>query len=64
VVISDATMAFEPIVLTKRGCAADLMALEQAVTAALTGTATYEIDADSLTITAGGHGLRLVAPTR
>jgi heat shock protein HslJ len=40
------------------------MALEQAVTAALTGTATYKIEANALTLTSGGHGLRLVAPTR
>jgi heat shock protein HslJ len=64
VAISDDTIVFEPVVMTMRACAVELMALEQAVTAALTGTATYKIEANALTLTSGGHGLRLVAPTR
>jgi len=63
--VSGGSIAFGPIVLTKRGCASDVMSLEQAVTATLTGTVAYEIQGNFLTITTGGgRGLRLVAPTR
>ena len=64
IVIASGTIAFEPIVLTKRGCAPEVMSLEQAVIAALTGTASYSIEGNSLTLMAGANGLRLVAPSR
>ena len=62
--ISDDTIVFVSLILTQRNCAADRMSLEEAVIAVLTGTATYKIDANILVLTAGGRGLRLVAPTR
>ncbi len=51
------TLAFGPLMLTKRGCQAGPASVEQAVTSALAGTVTYTIDADLLTIDAGGPGL-------
>jgi heat shock protein HslJ len=59
--IGETTVTFGPIALTEMACGADAMAVEQAVTAALAGTATYEIEADVLTLNAGGVGLLLRA---
>lgn len=57
VAISDATIAFGPIGLTKRACEADAMAVEQAVGAVLAGTVGYTIEAGVLTLDAGRAGL-------
>ena len=45
------------MMLTKRACQAGPSSVEQAVTTVLTGTVDYAIDADLLTIDAGGPGL-------
>lgn len=59
--ISDRRIEFGPIGLTKMACAAGIMAVEQAVTAALRGTVGYIIEADVLTLDSGGTGLILRA---
>ena len=51
------TLAFGPLMLTKRACQAGPSSVESAVTTTLTGTVPYTIDADILTIGAGGPGL-------
>lgn len=55
------TLAFGAIGLTKKACAQGAMAVEQAVTAVLSGTVGYTIEAGTLTLNAGGRGLRLRA---
>ena len=57
VAVTDDTLAFGPMMLTKRACQAGPSSVEQAVTTVLTGTVAYTIDADLLTIDAGGSGL-------
>ncbi len=57
VAVTDDTLAFGPMMLTKRACQAGPSSVEQAVTTVLTGTVSYTIDADLLTIDAGGPGL-------
>ena len=55
--IGDTSIAFGPIGLTKMACEPDAMAVEQAVTSVLQGTVAYVIEADVLTLDAGGTGL-------
>jgi heat shock protein HslJ len=50
-------LTFGPIGLTKKGCEPTTMAVERAITAVLSGTVAYTIDADVLTVTAGDAGL-------
>ena len=57
VAVTADTLAFGPLMLTKRACQAGPASVEQAVTTVLTGTVSYTIDADLLTIDAGGPGL-------
>ncbi len=59
--IADGSITFAAISLTRKGCPPEIMGLEQAVTAVLSGAATYTIAADSLTLMAGAHGLTLRA---
>jgi heat shock protein HslJ len=59
--ITATTLGFGPIVLTKMACGPDAMAVEGAVGAALLGTVAYTIEADTLTLDAGGVGLVLRA---
>ncbi|MBA3877939.1 MAG: hypothetical protein C0498_13640 [Anaerolinea sp.] len=59
--VTDTTLAFGPIGLTKMACAPEAMAVEGAVVAVLSGTVAYTIDAGALTLTAGGTGLMLRA---
>ena len=54
-------IAFGPIGLTKMNCGPEVMAVEQAVTATLSGQVRYTIAAGSLTLDAGGRGLTLRA---
>ena len=61
VAITDETLAFGPIGLTKMACPADAMAVEQAVTDVLRGQVAWAIEADALTLRAGGVGLLLRA---
>lgn len=59
--VAGAAITFRDLVLTKRACAPAVAALEMAVVATLSGTATFLIEADALTLTAGQHGLTLRA---
>ena len=59
--VSDSRMSFGPIALTKMACAEPAMAVEDAVTAVLSGEATYGIEAGTLMVEAGGRGLVLRA---
>ena len=57
------TITFGPLALTKMMCDDDAMRLEQEVTRVLTGTATYSIEAGSLTLMNGTDGLQLTDST-
>ena len=57
------TIAFGPLALTKMMCDDDAMRLEQEVSRVLTGTATYSIEAGSLTLMNGTNGLQLTDST-
>lgn len=61
VVTTDSTMTIGPLVLTKKACAPAAASVEQAVVATLAGPVRYEIEADSLTLSADGSGLMLRA---
>lgn len=61
VIITDTTIEFGPIALTKVACDPSVMAVEQAVTRTLAATVTYRIQADTLMIQAGEIGLMLRA---
>ncbi len=61
VAIDDGTLTFGPIALTEMACAGDAWVVEQAVTAVLRGQVAYAIEADALTLDAGGVGLVLRA---
>jgi heat shock protein HslJ len=51
------TLTVGPIALTKMACAPAAMSVERAFTAVLTGSVSYSIDADVLTIGSGARGL-------
>jgi len=55
--VTDATLAFGPIGLTKMACEPAAMAVEQAMTAVLSGQVGYTIEAGTLTLDAGAAGL-------
>jgi heat shock protein HslJ len=59
--VTDTTLAFGPIVRTTKGCGPDVMAVEEAVMAVLSGQVAYAIEAGGLTLDAGGVGLMLRA---
>lgn len=59
--VTDTTITFAPIALTRMACPDPAMSVEQAVTAVLSGAVAYQIQADTLTLTAGDHGLVLRA---
>ena len=59
--IAGGSITFGTLALTKRPCAAGIAGLEAAIVGALTGTATYTIDATTMTLTSGGSGLSLKA---
>lgn len=61
VAVTDASLEFGPIGLTKMACAPDVMAVERVVTSTLAGSATYRTEAGTLTLDAGGVGLTLRA---
>ena len=56
VAVTADTLEFGPLILTKRACQADPSSVEEAVTKVLTGSVDYTIEADLLTIDAGGPG--------
>jgi heat shock protein HslJ len=55
--VAGGTLAFGPMAVTKMACKADAMTVEQAVLGALSGTATYTLDANTLTIQGPNGGL-------
>jgi len=55
--IENGTLVFGPLSMTKKACASDAAALEQALEATLTGTVHFAIEADALTLNAGASGL-------
>ena len=57
----DGVLTFGPIATTLKMCEEDVAALEQAVTTVLQGEATYDIQADTLTLQNGVNGLVLTA---
>jgi heat shock protein HslJ len=57
------TITFGPLALTKMMCDDDAMRLEQEVSRVLTGTATYSIEAGSLTLMNGTDGLQFTDST-
>ncbi len=61
VTVTDATLTFGPIALTKMACEDGVMQVERAVTAVLSGEVRYTIEAGTLTLDAGAAGLTLRA---
>lgn len=61
VTVTDTTLAFGLIGLTKMACEGGAMEVERAVSAVLTGEVGYEIEAETLTLDAGPFGLMLRA---
>lgn len=59
--VTDASLAFGSIGLTKTACEPPAMAVEAAVIAVLSGGVAYAIEAGTLTLAAGGAGLILRA---
>jgi heat shock protein HslJ len=57
VTVTGDALTFGPLALTKMACDAPLMDLESQITAVLSGTATYEIEAATLTVRNGDAGL-------
>jgi heat shock protein HslJ len=57
VTVAADTLEFGPMMLTKRACQAGPSSVEEAVTTTLSGTVSYTIDSDLLTIDAGGPSL-------
>lgn len=57
VVISDTTMTFEPLALTRMACEGDAGTLEATVVTVLDGSVDVAVDGDTLTITNGDRGL-------
>jgi heat shock protein HslJ len=60
VAIAETTLTFGPISLTEMACGPDAMAVEQAITSALTGTVAYAIEADTLTLAGAGTRAGLI----
>lgn len=59
--VTETTIDFGPIGLTKMACAPEVMAVEGAVTTVLSGIVGYTIEAGTLALDAGGVGLMLRA---
>jgi heat shock protein HslJ len=57
VTVTAQTLTFGSIGLTKKACEPGAMAVERSVIGVLTGTVGYTIEADALTLDAGGQGL-------
>ena len=55
--VTDTTLAFSAIALTRMACEPDAMAVESAMSAVLDGTVGYEIEADVLTLRSANAGL-------
>lgn len=61
VTVTDATLTFGPIALTKMACEGGAMEVERTVLAVLSGEVGYDVDAGTLTLDAGAAGLILRA---
>ncbi|MFH0750353.1 MAG: META domain-containing protein [Chloroflexota bacterium] len=61
VTITDATLTFGPLALTKMACAGGAMEVERTVSAVLSGQVRYAIEAGTLRLDVGDAGLRLRA---
>jgi len=61
VAVTATTLTIGPMALTKKACAPDATAVQNAMTAVLSGQVEYAIDAGVLTLTAGQTGLTLRA---
>lgn len=61
VTITDSSLAFGPITLTKMACLGAATEVERAVSAVLSGQVRYTIEAGTLTLDAGANGLVLRA---
>lgn len=61
VTVTDDTITFDAIAITKKACDEAVTELENQVLTVLTGEVTYEIEADSLTLMNGDNGLQLTA---
>ena len=59
--ITDTTIEFGPVAMTKKACQPPATAVELAVTQVASGTISYRIEAGTLTLEAGGVGLTLRA---
>lgn len=60
--LSGDTITFEPLMLTRKACPDDIMALESAVVAVLEGSVTYGVESDVLSLKhPSGKGLQLRA---
>ncbi len=57
VTVTSDSLTFGPLMMSKRPCQAGTAGVESAVNSVLTGTVHYSIEADVLTIDAGGSGL-------
>jgi heat shock protein HslJ len=57
VAVTDGTLAFGPVALTKRACEPGQAAVEAAMASTLSGTVRYTIEADELTLDGGDAGL-------
>ena len=60
--LSDSTISFGPIGMTKMECEADAMAVDQAMLDVLSEPASWSIFADTLTLSTGASGLVLSQP--
>lgn len=58
---SGSTMTFDIGAMTLMACSPEIMTVENAAIAVLDGETTYKIDTNTLTITNGNQGLRLIA---
>lgn len=59
--VGEGTIEFGPLIATLMACADEAMAVENHLTALLSGTVEYEIDGETLRLTAGGQGVHLRA---
>jgi heat shock protein HslJ len=63
VTVTETTITFGPIALTKMACPGGAMEVERAVKAVLTGEVRYTVEAGTLTLDAGAFGLTLRSET-
>ncbi|MGW5055286.1 META domain-containing protein [Actinokineospora sp. NPDC004072] len=59
--LSGAAIVFEPPVLTRMACAPEVMAVEDAIVAVLSGKAAVSTEGEAMTLSNGPKGIRLTA---